>query len=80
MFSFVKWFNEYIYYYFSDRTKEQLITQITDEKNKIQPILRQDLMASIILDHPKKFIDQMAQLPDKVRDELMDTLTHYSAE
>jgi hypothetical protein len=71
MFSLIKWLNNCFHYYFSGQVKEQLIAKINDEKNNIQPIVRQDLIASIIQDHPQRLVTQVEQLPDKIRDELM---------
>ena len=78
MFSFIKWLNECICYYFSGKVKEQLIAEINNEKNNIQPIVRQDLIASILQNKAQTVVGQIEQLPEQVRNDLMDIITQIN--
>ena len=73
MFSLVKWLHGCFNYYFGDSDKAELIAKVNSQ-NDLQQEVKQDLVASIMLNKTERFIQQVDQLPEPNKNDLISSI------
>lgn len=78
--SLFTWIKDCVNYYVFGQAKEELITKISDTTNNISPIVKENLLKSIMQDNPNQFIEQLNNetnnIPALLKEDLLSSMVN----
>jgi len=76
--SFFKWIKECFNYYVFQDIGQELINQINQSDSQVLPSVKQDLIASIMMNKPEDFQEHIKNAPTELQEDLMNRLMRAS--